>query len=51
MIGKCKHCGERIVLFNFALGPQWRHQPEGASFQDGTSLFCATTAAEPQEDA
>lgn len=44
---KCKHCGERIVLINYSMGPSWTHQPAGASFQDGTHQYCHRTVAEP----
>lgn len=44
----CQHCGQRIVLVNFALGPQWMHQPEGAAFSDSMTAYCQMTmAAEP----
>lgn len=25
----CKNCGESITLVNYALGPQWMHNPPG----------------------
>jgi len=43
----CKHCGARIVLVNFALGPEWMHQPAGSAFQDDMNQFCVQTKAEP----
>lgn len=46
----CKNCGGRIVLFNWALGPEWTHQPDGAAFQDGVHQFCHITKAEPAEE-
>jgi len=46
----CRHCGDRIILVNYALGPQWTHQPAGSSFLDNTQSFCAHTTAEPVEE-
>jgi len=46
----CKHCGHRIVRINFALGPRWVHQPYGASFNNGTFVYCQQTVAEPMEE-
>jgi hypothetical protein len=46
-IAKCRHCGERIVLVNWSLGPGWTHQPAGAAFQDNIRDHCAVTVAEP----
>lgn len=46
----CRHCGKRIVLVNWALGPGWTHQPAGSAFQDGQYVYCRVTrAAEPEE--
>lgn len=43
---RCKHCGERIVFTNYALGPHWEHV-------DGIEItgyrYCRSVAAEPQE--
>lgn len=25
----CKNCGESITLVNYALGPEWMHNPPG----------------------
>ena len=47
MTSTCRHCGKRIVLVNWAMGPGWTHQPEGASFQDGMHRYCHRTVAEP----
>lgn len=47
---RCKNCGGRIVLVNFALGPSWEHQPAEAAFMDQMTRFCRTTVAEPQVD-
>lgn len=44
----CRHCGQRIVLINYALGPSWVHQPTGAAFQDGVHEYCQITRAEPK---
>lgn len=46
-VSTCRHCGERIVLVNWALGPGWTHQPQGAAFMDGAHDLCARTVAEP----
>jgi hypothetical protein len=43
----CRHCGERIVRVNFAMGPSWEHQPDGAAFMDQMTRYCRTTVAEP----
>lgn len=48
MENTCKHCRERIVKVNFALGESWMHQREGASFNDGAYRFCRLTQAEPE---
>ena len=48
MTSTCRHCGERIVLVNWSMGPGWTHQPEGAAFQDRQHVYChVTRAAEP----
>jgi hypothetical protein len=47
---KCVHCGQRIVRVNYALGPGWVHQPEGAAFMDGTHTACHTTVATPPSE-
>ena len=45
MTSTCRHCGERIVLVNWSMGPGWTHQPEGAQDQH---VYCHTShAAEP----
>lgn len=44
----CRHCGQRIVLVNFALGASWRHQPSGSSFQDCMTEYCEQTTAAPR---
>jgi hypothetical protein len=42
---RCKHCGARIVLTNYALGPSWEHV-------DGIEIrgyrFCKSSVAEPE---
>lgn len=43
----CRHCGQRIVLVNYAFGPTWVHQPAGAAFQDHSHIECHITVAEP----
>ena len=45
MTSTCRHCGKRIVLVNWSMGPGWTHQPEGASFQDGMHVYCHVTRA------
>ena len=51
MTSTCRHCGERIVLVNWSMGPGWTHQPAGASFQDGMHVYChVTRAAEPEPE-
>ena len=51
MTSTCRHCGERIVLVNWAMGPGWTHQPEDAAFQDGMHVYChVTRAAEPEPE-
>lgn len=50
-VSTCRHCGGRIVLVNYAMGPSWTHQPAGAAFQDGQHQFCHRTRAEPPEPA
>ena len=51
MTSTCRHCGERIVLVNWAMGPGWTHQPEDAAFQDGMHVYCQVTrAAEPEPE-
>lgn len=47
-VSTCKHCGERIVCLNFALGMKWMHQPEGAAFSI-LHEWCRRTYAEPEE--
>ena len=44
----CKHCGARIVSINYSTGPEWMHQPAGASFHDGVYRYCHKTRAEPE---
>lgn len=44
----CKNCGKRIVEITYALGKEWTHQPEGASFSDGVHKFCEISIAEPE---
>lgn len=46
-VSTCRHCGARIVLVNWALGPSWTHQPEGSAFQDDQHTHCRRTFAEP----
>lgn len=46
-VSNCVHCGYRIVLVNYALGPSWTHQSEGSAFQDNTHSVCHTTVATP----
>lgn len=46
----CKTCHRRIVKVQFALGPRWRHQPQGSAFQDNMYEFCRVTVAEPVEE-
>ena len=43
----CAHCGERIVLVDYAMGPQWEHQPAGAAFADGRHQYCHLSVATP----
>lgn len=50
-VSACRHCGERIVLVNYALGPSWTHQPAAAAFQDGQHRWCERTFAEPSKEA
>lgn len=47
---RCRHCGEHVRFFNFALGPKWMHQRPGAAFQDGAYEYCRRAVAEPEED-
>lgn len=48
MTSTCRHCGERIVLVNWSMGPGWTHQPEGAQDQH---VYCHTShAAEPEPE-
>ena len=49
-VSTCRHCGERIVLNNYALGTQWTHQHAGAAFQDGQHWHCHRAVAEPIEE-
>jgi len=49
-VSTCKHCGKRIVKVNYALGPTWVHQENGAAFSDGIHDYCRTTTAEPLEE-
>lgn len=49
-VSTCRHCGQRIVLVNYALGPGWTHQPAGAAFQDGRHTYCHQTEAAPIEE-
>ncbi len=44
----CKHCHQHIKKFNFSMGEEWYHQPEGAAFQDNISRWCERTYAEPE---
>ena len=46
-VDACRHCGGRIVLVNWALGPRWTHQHSSAAFQDGIHEYCYLTVAEP----
>lgn len=46
---KCKNCGKRIIKVNYAMGPEWTHQTEGASGMDGSHRECRTMIAEPEE--
>lgn len=46
----CRHCGQRIQLINFALGPQWMHWPTPHGNYRMRELYqvCkASTVAEP----
>lgn len=43
----CRHCGNRIIRIGGPSGPEWIHQPAGASFLDNTHTYCHITAAEP----
>ena len=43
----CKHCQQRIIEVNFAMGKRWMHQHEGAAFQDGMYEYCKLSVAEP----
>lgn len=47
----CRYCGVRIAVINYALGPEWMHVTEGASFpteHKGTAWrYCKITAALP----
>ena len=42
MTSTCRHCGKRIVLVDWSMGPGWTHQPE-----DGMHRYCHRTVAEP----
>jgi hypothetical protein len=48
----CKNCGGNIVQHTFADGPEWFHQPVGASGIDGIEKFCRLNAAraEPEDE-
>lgn len=52
----CKNCGESIELVNYALGPEWMHNPPGYTghkMGGGTyNVFrhCRKSIAEPVED-
>jgi hypothetical protein len=50
MASICRHCFQRIVKVNFALGESWMHQPSGASFNDGMYEYCHLRVAEPADD-
>lgn len=47
-VSTCEHCGDRIVLVNYSMGPSWVHQSAGASFSDGVHTYCKKTAATPK---
>lgn len=45
----CRHCGKRIELINFALGPEWRHWPTtyGNYRTNAKYRHCRQLVAEP----
>lgn len=43
----CRHCGVEITLVNYALGPEWRHDPRPHHF-GSEYLHCKQTVAEPE---
>lgn len=49
----CANCGKPVELINYAMGPEWMHIAEGASFpteRKGTAWrYCRTTVAAPAE--
>ena len=49
----CRHCGARIELINFSMGPEWRHWPTpyGNYRTDAKYRYCRTAAvAEPLDE-
>lgn len=54
---KCKNCGESITLVNYALGPQWMHNPPGytgmktAGGAYNVFWHCRKSVAAPPHDA
>jgi len=45
---RCKHCRVEVQLVNYALGPSWRHTPNGDTREHSTYLSCKLTVAEPE---
>lgn len=49
----CKNCGESITLVNYAMGPEWMHNPPGyTSHKMGGGAYnvfrhCRKSVAEP----
>lgn len=56
MANVCKNCGESIELVNYALGPQWMHNPPGytghktAGGAFNVFRHCRKSVAEPRRE-